>query len=298
MLAQAVVIFSIIFPVFAVIGSGFAYAKFKAADMRTINTLTMDVFVPALVFIKLVESDFSLYEYLPLTVGALFVTLGSGALLLPIVSRLKVANKTFIPPMMFANAANIGIPLQVLAFGNSAMAAALVLVLVFNLLQFSLGIYILDRKTSILNTFKQPVIIAGILAVVFKINNWNVAAVIAMPIDMLADICVPLMLFSLGVRLSGANFSDIRLGISAAIVKPMVGVLLAVGVGFIIDIPHQHWGNLILFGALPPAVMNFLLAERYQQQPQQVASIVMIGNLMSIVTLPLTLFIVLPIFGN
>jgi hypothetical protein len=33
-----------------------------------------------------------------------------------------------------------------------------------------------------------------------------------------------------------------------------------------------------VFGALPPAVLNYVFAERYRQEPDKVASIVMIGN--------------------
>ena len=40
---------------------------------------------------------------------------------------------------------------------------------------------------------------------------------------------------------------------------------------------------LLLFGALPPAVLNFMFAERYGQEPQKVASIVIMGNLAALV---------------
>jgi len=52
-------------------------------------------------------------------------------------------------------------------------------------------------------------------------------------------------------------------------------------------------GSLLLFGALPPAVMNFLFAERFNQEPQSVASIVLLGNLAAMITLPLALAYVL-----
>ena len=50
---------------------------------------------------------------------------------------------------------------------------------------------------------------------------------------------------------------------------------------------------LFVFGALPPAVLNFLFAERYRQEPERVASIVLIGNLAALVFLPLALALVL-----
>jgi len=50
---------------------------------------------------------------------------------------------------------------------------------------------------------------------------------------------------------------------------------------------------LILFGALPPAVLNYLVAERYHQQPQLVASIVLMGNLAALLFIPLVLVFIL-----
>ena len=41
--------------------------------------------------------------------------------------------------------------------------------------------------------------------------------------------------------------------------------------------------------ALPPAVLNYLLAEQFRQQPQQVASLVLIGNLGSLIVMPVVL---------
>ena len=52
-------------------------------------------------------------------------------------------------------------------------------------------------------------------------------------------------------------------------------------------------GLLILFGCLPPAVLNFMVAEQYNQEPAKVASIVLIGNVASIVFVPLGLSLAL-----
>ena len=47
--------------------------------------------------------------------------------------------------------------------------------------------------------------------------------------------------------------------------------------------------QLILFGALPPAAMQFLLAERYQQEPERVAAMILLGNALAIAFVPIGL---------
>ena len=290
-------IFDIVFPIFAIVALGYAYGKIKHSNMDAVNHMIMDVFVPALVFAKLANSDFNLGEYIPLALGSVIIMLGSGLVLWPIVKYSSVQSKTFIPPMMFSNAANIGLPLQVLAFGEQALPAAVILLLTFNLLHFSLGIYILDHRSHWLDTFKQPVILAGIAAIIFKLLDLQLPSSASTPLDMLGNVCVPLMLFSLGMRLTTAQFSDLKLGLIAGITAPVMGMSIALVVTACIAMPSAHIGNLLLFAALPPAIMNFLMAEKFNQEPEKVASIVMIGNILAIITLPLALAYVLPRFG-
>jgi predicted permease len=72
-----------------------------------------------------------------------------------------------------------------------------------------------------------------------------------------------------------------------------MGMLIAFGVVHLLDLSGQQAAMLIVFGALPPAVLNFLFAERYRQEPERVASIVLIGNLFALISLPIALSMVL-----
>ncbi|MEZ5479774.1 MAG: hypothetical protein R3E95_20545 [Thiolinea sp.] len=50
---------------------------------------------------------------------------------------------------------------------------------------------------------------------------------------------------------------------------------------------------LLLFAALPPAVLNVLVSEQYQQETGRVASIVLLGNLGSLLIIPALLWYLL-----
>jgi predicted permease len=104
---------------------------------------------------------------------------------------------------------------------------------------------------------------------------------------------VPLLLFSLGVRMTGVSFAEWKLATGAAILRPVLGMAIAYGVVQLLGLSGQQAAMLIVFGALPPAVLNFLFAERYKQEPERVASIVLIGNLFALLWLPVALAVVL-----
>ena len=110
---------------------------------------------------------------------------------------------------------------------------------------------------------------------------------------MLGQIAIPLMLFSLGVRLTRVTWSDSKLGVTMAAFCPIVGMSIAALLCQVVPLSPLHQSILLLFGALPPAVINFMLAEQYNRQPEAVASMVLIGNIASVVTLPLALWLVL-----
>lgn len=53
-----------------------------------------------------------------------------------------------------------------------------------------------------------------------------------------------------------------------------------------------------MFGALPPAVLNYMFAEHYDQEPLRVASIVLISNAFALISIPIALVYALPRFGQ
>lgn len=64
---------------------------------------------------------------------------------------------------------------------------------------------------------------------------------------------------------------------------------MAVALLLVLDLPPLQRALLLVFGALPPAVLNYIFAERYKQEPDLVASMVSIGNLAAVIVLPLVL---------
>jgi predicted permease len=52
-------------------------------------------------------------------------------------------------------------------------------------------------------------------------------------------------------------------------------------------------GILILFACLPPAIFNFMLADKFSVQPDKVASTVIVGHLISVLALPFGLWLAL-----
>ncbi|WP_236744182.1 hypothetical protein [Marinobacter similis] len=60
----------------------------------------------------------------------------------------------------------------------------------------------------------------------------------------------------------------------------------------LLDLPGLQVASLWVFAALPPAVLNYMVAEQFRQEPHKVASLVLLSNLGSLVVIPIVLGLV------
>jgi malate permease and related proteins len=282
-------IVSILFPLFSIAALGYLLGRRLKPDMGEANRLNMDVFVPALVFGAMASRDFRIADYLPLALAGLCMVVGSGVVGWLAARAAKIDPKTLVPPMMFNNCGNLGLPLAVLAFGEAALAPMVVLFVVSNLLHYSYGAWLLDHRTRLATLWKSPTVLATAAGLVVSLMRIELWPPLLQSIKMLGDIAIPLMLFGLGVRLADARIAAIGFGLFGAVLRPVAGMLLAAGVLLVVELPARERALLLVFGALPPAVLTYMFAERYAQEPDKVASMVLLGNVAALLFLPLAL---------
>jgi len=283
----------VILPVFFVIALGFVYARKAKPDMAWVNRLNMNVLAPALIFTALAGKDFDLAANRLLILACIGVVLGSGLLAWPFARLLRESPRTFVPPMMFNNCGNMGLPLAVLAFGQSGFSAMVALFTISNLLHFTLGVWIIDHHARFGSLLRNPMVLATFAGFAFAAFHPPMPDWLMQALKMTGDAMIPLMLISLGVRLSDVPWSSWRIGVVGGLVCPLTGIAMAALMAPVLGLDRAQQGLLLLFGCLPPAVLNFMVAEQFQQEPGKVASIVLIGNVMAIVFVPLGLALAL-----
>jgi predicted permease len=286
-------VLGVVFPIFAIVALGFLYGRRRRPDMVSANRLNLEVFTPALILSVLAGKDFQLGEFQALAFAGVAVVLGSGLLAWPVARLLGYAPRTFVPPMMFTNSGNMGLPLAYFAFGPEALPAALVLFLVENLLHFTVGNAMLEGRVHPLVLLRMPMLQATVAGLVVSLTGLELPKPLLEAIDLLGQVSIPLMLFALGVRLVGVDLRDWRIGLIGGLFCPAAGIAVALLVAPLLGIEGRSFAQLVVFGALPPAVLNYMLAEQFGQEPPRVASIVLVGTLVSVVVIPLTLAAVL-----
>jgi predicted permease len=104
----------------------------------------------------------------------------------------------------------------VLAFGEQALAPAVVMFMVSNLLHFSFGAWLLDHQIKLGGIWKVPSVLATLAGLAVGLSGFEVWGPAMTAIRMLGEISIPLMLFALGVRLTESRIGEIRLGLIGA----------------------------------------------------------------------------------
>lgn len=283
----------VIIPVFLIVAIGFAYARRQAPDMSTFNRIALDVLAPMLVYSALASRDFVIAEHLVLLIGGTVIILGGGLLAWPLSRALGAQPRTLVPVVMFNNCGNMGLPLALLAFGPANFGAAVALFSVSNLLHFSLGARITSRTARTRDLFTSPLMIATALGFASAFTDVRPPDVVLSGLKLLGDALLPMMLFALGVRLTALTRDGLALGMAGALARPLIGLAIALPLAWALGLDGAARGQLLLFAALPPAVMQFMLADRYHQEPDKVGAMIMLGNALAVVFVPLALALAL-----
>jgi malate permease and related proteins len=281
----------VIIPVFFIVLVGYLYASRFRPDMSAFNRIALDVLAPLLVYSALAAKDFQIGEHWSLLIGGTVLILGSGLLALPLAKFTRAQPRTLVPVVMFNNCGNMGLPLALLAFGSEHFGAAVALFSVSNLLHFSLGARITSQSARSRDLLLSPLMIATLLGFASAFTELRPPEVLMSGMKLLGDALLPMMLFALGTRLTALTRAGLAMGMLGALARPLIGLAIGIPLAWALGLEGAARGQLLLFAALPPAVIQFMLAERYHQEPDKVGAMIMLGNALAMVFVPLALAI-------
>lgn len=282
-----VTLLNIIIPVFAVTGLGYLFARRRGAgpEMDFINTVNVHLFCPALIFSALLANPVDWSSGWMLVLGGTVIILLPGLLLYRLAPA-GMSQPAFLMTGMFRNTGNMGIPLMMLAYGKDMLGDIIVLFVVSNTLHFSVGIWLISRSRGAWGWLRNPNVWAAVLGLLCARWRAEIPLFVETTAEMLGQVSIPLMLFSLGVRMASGKISRPGLALRINLMYLLAGLASAALVVLVLPLPADWMKLLVLSAALPPAVLNYLLSEQYRTDAGIVASVVLLGNLLSVLVLP------------
>ena len=290
----ALEVLQIIAPVILLAGVGFAWAALGFEyKVQFVTRLTMNLSVPALIFTALVKTEID-PEALKITALAAALAYFGVAAASAIALRIGGFNqRTFLPPMVFGNTGNLGLPLAFFAFGQVGFDYAVVVFAVMAFLSFTLGVWLVSGQGSPLSALKQPIVWATVLGSVFLAKGWALPGWSMNTLELLGQIAIPLMLITLGVAITRLKPASLGRAFGLSTLKLVICISVPAAIGIWLGLPEIAFAALVVQVATPVAVTSYMLAEKYGADAAEVAGLVVVSTLLSVLAIPLILGFVL-----
>ena len=316
---ETLTIIRAVLPSFTIALLGFMLGKLdskREVTQKTISNMVYFFFVPSLVFSSLHKRSFDFHEFAVIG-GAAFALI---AIMTPLAfffkKRSGVRENGYVLPIIFMNTGNISLPIALLMFGNEGLAKSILFHMMNILVLYSYGVFLVSGKTDLMQFFKIPALWATILGVVAATSNpvfpgivsdfYNIAN---KSIDVLALGAIPMLIINLGYSMSDTKLSTFRDGLTGAGLRLLGGPLMAFGLvyayrllGWVPVTPgmdplttlgyRTSEAIIILNAAMPGPVMAYLLNVKFDNCPQKAASMLAVGTLGGIITIPLILSLI------
>ena len=282
---------SITLPIFTLVLVGFLYSRRVKPDLGGANKLVVDIALPVLIFISLSAKSFEPISALSFTGASIVLILLAGLIAWPFAKFSGASVQAFLPCAMFTNVGPIAIPLIALAYGPEGMAPAVVLLVISNILHFTLGAGVMSGKVDWRMVYANPLVWSTVLGVASSQLQITLPEWVQTSCTMIGSVLVPMMLMSLGARLASSQVADAWVGVRSGILILIIRLAAVLIALWFIPLQELERGALILFACLPSAVFNFMLADKFQVEPNKVASTVIVGHLLSLAFLPLGIWL-------
>lgn len=287
-------ILSVVLPIFVCAGIGFGWVKrgrpFETAFVTDLVTL---VGTPCLVFSTLTRQPAPLDAFATVLGAAASCFAGFAFIAYVAIRLMGKPVRVFLPSMMLPNCGNMGLPLCLFAFGERGLSFAIIMFTLAAVLQFTVGPALAMGRLALGQLIRLPMIYAAASAFAVVGFGLPVPEAIGNVVNLIGGLTVPLMLITLGVSLARLKIPSLRVSLGFSIFRLAMGAGVGFFVAWIFGLEGPMRGAIILESAMPVAVFNYLIAQKYGEHGEQVAGMVVISTALSFVSLPFLLAVIL-----
>ncbi|MFH0946986.1 MAG: AEC family transporter [Planctomycetota bacterium] len=284
MLSQLI---SIVAPVYICAALGYAWVRFgKRFDIEMVTDLVALVGAPCLVFSALSGIEVERSALLRIALASCLVTAAFSLLAWILLRLVKLPRTSFMGPMAFGNTGNLGLPLCLFAFGEEGLALGVCFFATTVLLNFTAGQWFWSGKVSFRQLATTPLAYAPVLAAIVVLTDTEVPLWIENTTSLLGQMTIPLMAFTLGVTLGKLRLSLIWQSCWLSVARLLLVCGAGLAVAEALGLTGVERAVFLLQCAMPPAVFNYLLAQKFNRDPVAVAGLIVVSTLLAFLVLP------------
>lgn len=294
------IMFDVIAPIFFVIGVAMFVAHRFKPDPRTLSVFVVYVFIPALAFNGIAQSELTGDELGGIAAMAVGIAVLMAIIGLAISRFFKFQRKlesAFLISVILVNAANYGIPLNSFAFGAEGEQRAIIYYVMSVMVGSVMGVYFASRgessvKEAFFNVLKVPITHAAVLGLLVNVAKIRLPLSLERGIGILADAAVPGMLALLGLQLARTSLKGRwRFILLATGTRLILGPVLAMILAFSLGLTGVTFQVTIVQSSMPTAVLASALATEFKSDAEFTSTVTLLSTILSVMTLSIVLTI-------
>jgi malate permease and related proteins len=285
-----------ILPIFLTAGAGFVVARRFKPDLKTVSRLSFYIFSPCLVFTSLTHIELSADEFWRLALFTLAVLVVMILLALTVGLAMKLERHlltSLIIASVFVNGGNYGLALNKFAFGEAALARAVVYYIFSTLAVYTAGVAIasLGKRSAgqaLSQVLTVPAVYGLLAAGGLHLTGWQLPLLLDRAISLLSEAALPVMLVLLGLQMAEAHEWPrarlVLIGVASflqLVIAPLVGLALA----YLLGLTGVTRQAAVIEASMPTAVITTILAVEYDLDPAFMTGTVILSTVLSPLTL-------------
>lgn len=298
--------FIILFPIFCIFIVGFIAQKVLNFDVANLSKMSLYVLSPFLAFktfyTHTLTTDYLLYIfYIFGLCFALVIIVSIWSFIMKYSSKERCA---MILSSCFMNNGNYGTPVLLIFFDSVGFDLGVIMMVLQQFVMSTVGIYyaakgsarndIVGQKDVIKKVVRMPVAYGAFLGIIFQLCHIPLTKSIMTSIAMIGDASVVIIMIILGMQLAKIKIKQINYSkVSFALLTRMVlSPFVALAMVSIMPIEPIYKQILIVLAAMPTAANTTLMSVQFDTHPELVSSATFISTIISLITLPIVLWLV------
>lgn len=294
---------------FALMGLGFLLYRVNILDLNTnskLTSLVLSVTTPCMVLnsvlcTKKYSDPQTIFTILGIAVVTYIVTPFIGILINKLLRLPTNQTGLYVFMTVFSNIGFIGYPIMKAIFGNDSVFHTSLFGMVFNIMLFTLGVYLIgigqqgNNKLNLKNLI-TPGVICSFLALILYLLHLRAPQIVTDFTSMIGDMTTPLAMIIIGVTLGAMNirevFNELRVYIYTIIKQLILPVITYPIIVFLIKDNYLRGLTLVML-SMPVGSSAVLFTNKYGGDSELAAKTIFMTTLISVFTIPLIVYMFL-----
>lgn len=294
----------IVLPAFLIFLTGYIGQKWIGFEIKSISMAALYLMSPFLAFRTFYANELTM-EYVYITAFCLILSLALIIVVLITGFFMKATRQKMAAMILggvFMNSGNYGAPVVLFAFGAAGFDYAVIIMVFQAFLMNTIGLFAASfggeeettLKQSLQRVTRMPVLHGAILGVVLQLLNVHIPPTFMDAISLVADASIPTVMLVLGMQLAVIATKRVAYQYvnAVAVIRMAVSPLLAVAIVSFLPVNDLLKDVMILLAAMPAAANTTMFAIQFGTEPDLVSFTTLITTLLSILTIPLVLFLI------